>query len=64
MIHVVGRATLQTPYVVELDMTEEEYYAMPEEKIKELVNSKVDWEGVIRNAQVTDIELDDVQDAE
>lgn len=64
MIQVSGRATLQVPYTVELDMTVEQYDAASEHTINQLIDNTVDWQAVGRNAQVTDIEVDEVEEAD
>ena len=55
-IRVSGQAKLAVDYVVELDMTEEEFYALDQSKQDELILHHTDWHRVSRRAEV---EIDD-----
>ena len=60
MITVTGDTTLRLRYKVKFNMTEEQWDALSEVEQNELIDSKIDWHNEMRNAEVTDYEVDDV----
>lgn len=62
MITVSGRFELRGHYSVELDITEEEFDAMTTRKQNELLDSSIDWEDTYRQAELSDIEVDEVSE--
>lgn len=62
MIKVTGHATLKVPYTVELDMAEEAFDALSEGEQDDEINSSIDWHEATRNADVDEIEVDDVEE--
>ena len=62
MITVTGQARLKVPYTVQLDMTTEEFDALSERKQNELLDDSIDWKDACRNAELDDIDVDDVQE--
>lgn len=55
-IRVSGRANMKVEYSTELDMTEEEFDALSQQKQDSLIDAHVDWKEVTRSAEV---EIDD-----
>ena len=64
MIKVSGSARLYVNYEVELNMTEEQFDALSYRKKEELIDSNIDWHTALRNADVTDIDVDDLEEIE
>ncbi|WP_438498038.1 hypothetical protein [Paenibacillus sp. IHBB 3054] len=60
MIRVTGKAKLIVNYDVELDMTEEEFDSLSERKQNEVLDDAIDWIEVCRNADVDEIDVDDL----
>jgi hypothetical protein len=60
MIRVKGTAELRVWYEVELDMTEDEFDALPAKQQDELLESAIDWQEVNRSAEVQGFEIDDL----
>ena len=64
MIKVSGSAKLCVNYDVELNMTEEQFDALSYRKKEGLINANIDWHDALRNADVTDIDVDDLEEIE
>lgn len=64
MIRVNGEATLKVPYVVDIDMTEEEWDAMSEGQQNEELESRINWYIECKNAEVDDMDVWDVTEIE
>lgn len=60
-IKVKGMLTLRGNYEVELDMTEVEFDALSERKQNDEINDAIDWREFINNADVDDIDVDDIE---
>lgn len=60
MIKVSGDATLKVRYEVELDITEDEFDALPANKQDELIDAAVDWQEACRNATLDTVEIYDL----
>jgi len=63
-IKVIGTADLRVSYEVELDMTEEKFDNLDPKDLHDLIDGGIDWHETLRNAEVTDIEVDDVEEFE
>lgn len=61
MIKVIGTLTMRGDYVVHLDMTEEDFDALSEQEQNDEINDAVDWRNWIENAEIHDIDVDDVK---
>lgn len=57
MIQITGEAKVKARFVVQLDMTEEEFYALPQRKQDELIDDKIDWHNTVRNGETDDIDV-------
>ena len=60
MIKVTGTVTLQVPYEVFFNITEEEFDSLSERGQDELIESSIDWHNAVRNARTSEIEVDNV----
>lgn len=63
-IVVEGSALLRVQYSVVLNMSEEEWDALSDSKANSMIEHHVDWLEAGRNAQVWDIDIDDVIEKE
>lgn len=63
-VKVNGTADLRVWYSVELDMSEEEFYKLSEREQDKLIEEAIDWHETCRSAQVSSIEVDDVEEQE
>jgi hypothetical protein len=60
-IKVSGSLKLRGFYQVELDMTEEEFDALPAYKQNHEIENAIDWDEWTRNSELDDIDVDDIQ---
>ena len=60
MVVINGRATLTVTYAVKLNMTEEEFGNLSEDKQNELINGMIDWMDAMRSAEIEDIDVWDI----
>lgn len=64
MIKVSGVFKLTGSYEVELNMTEEQFYALSERQVTDLIDSQIDWLEATRNSELDEIEVYDLQEWE
>jgi len=64
MIRVSGSAKLKTDFTVDLNMTEEEFDALTQRQQDQLLEDNVDWYEASRQAEVDDIDVDDLEKLE
>lgn len=64
MIKVSGNFRVTGRYEVELDMTAEEFVALPERKQTELLDGSIDWRDVLQSSETDEIEVWDLAEAE
>lgn len=62
MITIGGRITLKMPYKIKLSMTEVEFDALSEFEQDQLIDSAIDWANELRNAEITETEVDEVEE--
>lgn len=60
MIEIKGTFVLKGSFSVLLDKTEEELNQMSDRSIDELLDSTIDWQEEIRNAQADSFDIDDI----
>ena len=63
MIVISGEAKLKVPYKVQLNMTVEEFDALPERKQNELIEEAIDWRDATRSAETDEIDVWDINEA-
>ena len=64
MIRVNGSAKLKTDFTVDLNITEEEFDAVSSRQQDLLIENSVDWQEAMRQAEVDDIDVDDLEEIE
>lgn len=64
MIIVSGSIKLRGNYEVKLDMTEEQFDRLSERQQNEEIENAVNWDEWIRNAELNDIDIDDLKEEE
>jgi hypothetical protein len=64
MIRVRGTARIRADFEVELDMTEEEFDALPSHEQDDILDSAIDWHNVLDSSETDDFEIDDVEEVE
>lgn len=61
---VRGEAFLRCRYEVELDMSEHQFEALSEKAIDELLDSKINWHDTLRNAEVSEFDIDEYEEVD
>lgn len=64
MIKVTGVVTLRGDYIVELDMTEEEFDSLSKRQQDEEIESAIDWRNLVENSETDDIDVYDLEEIE
>ena len=64
MIKVSGRITLSVDYTVKLNMTEEQFYNLSEHQQNQIIDENIDWHNTLRNAEVEDVDVWDLEEVE
>ena len=62
MIKIEGSIMLRMPFSVTLDITEEKFDSLSESEQDALIDEAINWESELRNAEITETEIDDVQE--
>ena len=62
MITIDGMAKLRVSYSIDLEMTAEEWDSLSERKQNEIIENTVNWMDACRDAELDDIEVDEVSE--
>jgi hypothetical protein len=61
MIKIKGEIRLRANFEVELEMTEEEFDALPRWQQEDVISGEIDWKNWLDNSDVVDLDIDEIE---
>lgn len=62
MIKVTGMASLRVRYMVEVNVTEEQWEQMNESSQNDFLESVIDWKDACRSAEIDEMDVWDIEE--
>ena len=62
MIKVHGTAALEVDFIVQLNMSEEQFDSLSERAQTNAIDEAIDWRGIMQSAELKDIDIWDLEE--